>query len=165
MRQTEGFKALGWGVLRQNRTGAQVLSLKDPPSAPPEKPLSPHLDRRAGLAEEAALGRHSWRHCQGPTCSVQPVCLAPRPPGLAPSENQGVLLSLAGLPRHSPWIPRHSLLPHTTDTGTTHPSGQGFTSHGTKYTSHGNMDGRMWLSQETEEPASTWGSPAAHLQL
>lgn len=59
-----------------------------------------------------------------------------------------VLLSLAGAPPPPHTLgSRHSLLPHTTDTGTTHPSGQGFTSRGTKDTSHGNTDGRGWAGR------------------
>ena len=81
--ETEGFKALGQGVCGKTRTGAQVLSLKDP-SMPLSRCRCPRLDRRTDLAERAALGRDSRGRRQAPACSVQPVGLAPRPQAWLP---------------------------------------------------------------------------------
>lgn len=141
LRQTEGFKALGWGVCGKTRTGAQVLSLKDPPLPPPEKPLSPtwteELTYRGSSSGPALLASLSRAHLLSSACLP-----GAQAPGLAPWSGCPPQLGRAP-PTPLTLDSRHSLLPHTTDTGTTHPSGQGFTSHGTKYTSqrqHGRTD-------------------------
>ena len=89
--------------------------------------------------------------------------------GPASSGHRGVLLSLDGAAhpgchsRHTPWI----LDPHCGRTrqtrGTTHPSGQGFTSHCTKYTrlTARRTHRQTWLRQGPEEPASPPVSPGS----
>lgn len=140
-----------------------------------ERPLFRHREERVGtlMGSESAWTKeltHQIEQLPARTpsdtvkCPSAQVSLSARRPGPEPCflRPQGLLLSLDGAAhpgchsRHTPWI----LDPHCGRTrqtrGTTHPSGQGFTSHCTKYThlTARRTHRQTWLRQGPEEPAS-----------